>query len=150
MKKIVSVLLVMVLAVSLLSVGASAKEPEDILISRTVETLENGDMIITELYENAIQPRTGKNGYKIYSYASAGRTIWDLTVNGAFEYTYGVSSRATTAIATVRIYDSRAELVSKEAYTSGSTAVARATVSYNGISVTRSVSITCDKYGNLS
>lgn len=150
MKKILSLILVLALFVSVLSLGVSAQEPKDILISRTEETLDNGDVVIIELYENAMQPRTGKNGYKVYTYTSGGKTIWTLTVDGSFTYTYGVSSEATGAKATVRLYDSNAKYVSRNAYTSGNTATATGTVAYNGISVTRSVSISCDRYGNLS
>ncbi len=149
MKKFLSLILVLALFVSVLSLGVSAQGTEDILISRTEEVLDNGDVIITELYENALQPRTGKNGYKVYTYTSGGKTIWTLTVDGSFEYTYGVSSEATGAKATVRIYDSSATYVSKNAYVFGNTATATGTVYYYA-NITRSVSVSCDRYGNLS
>lgn len=150
MKKAFSLLMVTVLLVSVLSIVVSAHELEDILISKTEETLDNGDVVIIELYENAIQPRTGKNGYKIYNYTSGGKVVWNVKVDGAFTYTYGVSSEATGATATVGIYDSNAKYVSKNAYTSGNTATATGTVVYNLSTITRSVSVSCDRYGNLS
>lgn len=149
MKKILTFLMTAVLLISALSICVSAKEPEDILLSRTLETLENGDVVITELYENAVQPRTGKTGYKVGSYTSGEKTIWNVRVDGSFTYTYGVSSQATAAKATVKIYDSNASYVSRSAYTSGNTATATGTVTYLHSTTTRSVSISCDKYGNL-
>lgn len=149
MKKVFSLLMTAVFLISVLSVCVSAKEAEDILLSRTVETLENGDVVTVELYESALQPRTWKTGYKVYTYNSNGQAIWDLKVDGTFTYTYGVSSQATGAKATVRIYDSKASYVSKNAYTSGSTATATGTVTYMLSVITRSVSVSCDKYGNL-
>lgn len=149
MKKFISVVLASLLFISC-TVFVSAKEPQDILVSRTVEVLENGDTIVTELYENAIQPRTGKSGHKDYTYRnSSGTAIWGVTVDGTFTYNYGVSSTATSATATVKIYSSNADFVSKNAYTSGNTATATGTVSYNASVMTRSVSVSCDKYGNL-
>ncbi len=149
MKKLIAVFLAGLLLISC-TVAASAKEPRDILISRTVEVLENGDSVVTELYENAIQPRTGKSGYKSYTHRNSGGTaIWKVTVTGTFTYNYGVSSTATGATATVNIYSGNAAFQSKNAWTSGNTAWASGTVVYDTVSTTRSVSISCDKYGNL-
>ncbi len=149
MKRFISALLAIFLFISC-TISISAKEPQDILVSRTVEVLENGDTIVTELYENAIQPRTGKSGHKTSTYQNAaGSNIWAITVNGTFSYTYGVSSTATGATATVHIYSDTAHFVSKNAYTSGNTATATGTVTYNSVTTTRSVSISCDIYGNL-
>lgn len=150
MKKILSLLLVAVLLVSSLSIMAFAKGTEDTLLSRTVEVLDNGDTVITELYENAMQPRTGKKGHKVGTYTSGGKEIWSVRVDGTFEYTYGVSSKATNATATVTIYEPNAAFVRKNSYVTTNKAIATAEVSYHGVSATRTVSISCDIYGNLS
>lgn len=150
MKKVLSLLLVVSLLFGCFSISAFAAEPEDILLSRTVEVLDNGDTVVTELYENALQPRTGKTGHKtVTHYGSNGSAIWAVTVNGTFVYT-GVSSSATGSTATVNIYNSNAVYQSKNAWTSGNTAWASGTVKYDSVSATHNVNISCDKYGVLS
>lgn len=150
MKKLLAMVLSVLLLMGLCSTAALAATPEDTLLSRSEEILENGDYIVTELYKNAIQPRTGTSGYSTSTYYNAsGNAIWDLTVQGYFSYTYGVSSTATSAEATVRIFNSNASFVSKNAYTSGNTATATGSITYRSIPASNSVSISCDKYGNL-
>lgn len=150
MRKWFLLLSIVVLLVCFGSFTVSAQEPKDVLISRTVEVLDNGDSIVIELYENAVQVRTGKSGYRTYTYRnSSGSAVWNLTVDGSFIYNYGVSSTATSATATVNIYNNNARFISKNAYTSGNTATATTTVAYNTVSTTRSVSVSCDIYGNL-
>lgn len=151
MKKVISVLLCVVMVFSVLSVSASAQGPEDILLSREVEVLENGDTITTEVYLNAVQPLTGISGYtsKIYSNAF-GKDMWAIIVNGTFDFTFGVSSKATKAEAIVEIYDDGCKFVSKNAYTSGNTATATGSVNYYGSISHGSVSLSCSIYGNLS
>lgn len=150
MKRFLSILLTALVFIACFSFSALAAEPRDMLLSRTEEVLENGDVLVTELYRDAVQPRTGASGYKVYTYRdSDGTTVWALTVNGSFTYNYGVSSQATGASATVNIYSSSAKFVTKDAYTRGNTATATATVKYNSVAMSRSVSVSCDKYGNL-
>lgn len=151
MKKVVSVFLCVLLLFSVLSVSASAQEPEDILVSRKVEVLENGDQIITEIYLNAVQPMTGISGHATRTYKDAfGTAMWAVVVNGTFNYTYGVSCEATYAGVVVPIYDSGCSVVSKNAYTHSNAATATCSVQY-GHSVTNgSVTLYCDVYGNLS
>lgn len=150
MKRVLSIILVAVLTVSFCSLSVSAEKADDVLLSKTVDTLDNGDTITVELYKSAVQPRTGTTGHRIMTYKnSAGSTIWTLTVNGTFTYDYGVSSTATASSAVVNIFSSNATYISKSAYTSGNTATATGTVRYNTVSTTRSVSVSCDKYGNL-
>ena len=150
MKRFLSVFLVILIFTCALSVTATAA-PTDTLISSSVEYLEDGSYFVTNIYESAIQPRTGKSGSKdsIY-YGADGTKLFVVTVNGTFEYTPAVSATATSATATVGRYTDKASFVSKDAYTSGASAYAVGTVSYNGINITRTVVLTCDKYGVLS
>lgn len=118
-------------------------------MKQTIEILENGDTITTEIYECAVQPRSGKNGYVTSTYVNAtGTAIWKLTVTGSFTYN-GVSSSANSAEASVSIYNTKAKFVSKNAYINGATATGTATVTYNDSRTTRSASVSCDKNGNL-
>ncbi len=150
MKKCLAFLAVAVLVACFCVFPVSAQGSQDVLVSRTEDVLDNGDSVVIELYESAAQPRTGKNGYKTLTYYnSGGSAIWAVTVNGSFTYNYGVSSTATGASAVVEIFNSNATYIRKSAYTSGNTATATGTVRYNTVSTTRSVSVSCDKYGNL-
>ncbi|MEY8312490.1 hypothetical protein AALA61_10975 [Oscillospiraceae bacterium 42-9] len=150
MKRIIAVLLCLIMFFALMVSPVSASEPKDMLVKRTIEILENGDVVTTEVYECAVQPRSGKNGYVTSTYVDAtGRAIWMLTVTGSFTYN-GVSSRATSAEASVYINNTtKAKFVSKNAYTSGATATGTATVTYLDSRTTRSASVSCDKNGNL-
>lgn len=151
MKKGISVLLCLILIFSVLSVSASAQEPEDILLSREVEVLENGDQVVTEIYLSAVQPMTGISGNAKRTYRTAsGKEMWAVIVKGTFNFTFGVSSEATSAEAIVELYDDGCKFVSKNAYTSGNTATATGTVNYYGSISNGSVSLSCSIYGNLS
>ncbi len=124
--------------------------------SSSIEYLENGDYIITELFVSPSSFRASdgiaatKPGQKTATYYnSVGTKIWSVTVDGMFQYTYGVSATATSASATVNIYVASATFVSKSASTSGNTATATGTVRYSGVNTTKSVSVSCDIYGNV-
>lgn len=135
--------------VSSFAVYASAKEPKDLLISRSIEYLDNGDYVVTEVYKPIAQPLSGTSGYKSSTYtASSGTRVFVVTVYGTFNYN-GSTSSATSASASVDIYNANASFVSKNAYTSGASAYATGTVKYGGINISRTVSLTCDKNGNL-
>lgn len=150
MKRITTSLLCFMMLFTFMSSPVSALESKDILVNRTIETLENGDTVLTEVYECAVQPRSGKSGYVTSTYVNAaGKTIWMLTVTGSFTYD-GVSSKATSAEASVYINNTTsAKFVSKNAYTSGASAIGSATVTYNASHTTRSATVSCDKNGNL-
>lgn len=122
-----------------------------------IEYLENGDYIVTEFDADcprslsAYSVQSTKSGSKVKTYYAAdGTRIWDLTVNASFSYTYGVSATATSASAIVNIYSSNTSFVRKSAYTSGNTATATGTVVHNSANKYMTVSVSCDKYGNLS
>lgn len=155
MKKWISLLLTLLFFAMPLSGVAQAQERQSVITSVTIEYLENGYYIITELnYPSysvqAIATASTKSGSKTLTYyESSGTAIWSVTVNGTFTYTYGVSATATSATATVNIYNSNASYVSKSAYISGNTATATGTIRYDGANMSRSVSVSCDKYGNV-
>lgn len=157
MKRTILLFFAIMLLVSLLSVSIDASEDRPIVGYSSIEYLDNGDYIVTELTIN--QPKglspnntlTVKSGSKTKSYyASNGTKIWSVTVNGTFSYTYGVSSTATSSAATVNLFSANASFVRKSASTSGNTATATGTVAYSSVSTTMTVSVSCDKYGNLS
>lgn len=150
MKKLLSVLFCVLVFCSVFAVTASAQEGEKVLISRTVEYLEDGSYYVDEVYETNPMLRSTKSGSKASYYVSgSGTTIYSVIVTGTFSYN-GSTSSATNSTATVRIYVPNATPNGKSAYTSGSTAYATGSVICEGITLRRTVSISCDKNGNLS
>ena len=150
MKRFFALILVALVLLAALPMAATAAS-QDKLVSTFTEYFDDGSYAVTNVYESAIQPRTGKSGYAETSYYTANSTlIFIVGVQGSFEYTYGVSVKATSATASVAVYDSKTSFVSKNAYTSGASAIGSGTVSYSGSTITRTAKVTCDKYGNLS
>lgn len=150
MKRYGVLILTVLFLLTLLPMSASAVLTEK-LISSSTEYLEDGSYFVTNVYESAVQPRTGKTGYAEATYYSlTGTKVFVVTVDGSFDYTYGVSVKATSATASVSLYSTNASFVSKNAYTSGSSAVATGVVKYSDNTVSKTVTLTCDKYGNLS
>lgn len=149
MRRFLLLVVAILMLFSTFTLCASAKEPEDMLLSRSIEYLDNGDYIVTEIYQPMAQPFSGTNGYKSSTYTtSSGTRVFTVTVYGTFSYN-GSTSSATSASASVDIYAANASFVSKNAYTSGATAYATGTVNYGGVNITRTVSLTCDKNGHL-
>lgn len=150
MKRFFALVLAALLLLAALPMTVTAAA-EDKLVSTSTEYFDDGSYVVINVYESAIQPRTGKIGYAETTYYSAnGTKIFKVSVDGSFEYTYGVSVKATSATASVAVYDSKTSFVSKNAYTSGASAIGSGTVSYSGSTITRTAKVTCDKYGNLS
>ncbi len=150
MRRVIASLLILVMMFSIISVTASASSPEGRAVSTTTEYLENGDYVVTTVFESTIQFRTGKTGYKTSTYYNgSGTKIFDVTVTGTFNYSYGSKASATSASASVNIYNSGASFISKNAYTSSNSAVGLGQVRYGGAPINRSVILKCDVYGNL-
>lgn len=149
MKNLFSLFLCGLFVVSVFFIPASAAEPEDILISHTVEILDNNDYIITEVYESAIQPRSSKTGYGVAEYYNANGTLmWNVVVTGTFTYN-GVTSYATSSSVAVNAFSNKVTFISKSANYSGNTATGTGTVQYNLVQTTLTARVSCDKNGNL-
>ena len=149
MKKLISLALVIVLIfASFLMIPVSAKESDENEIVE-YEYLADGSYFVTTVRQS--EPTRGTvSGNKTASYYnSSNNLIWAVTVYGSFTYS-GYSATATSASGAVDYYVTGASLVSREAYTSGASAVAKATVSYLGYERTRTVTLTCDRNGILS
>lgn len=149
-KKLVSLLLVIVLIVSCCSFAVSAEQIETEPKS-TVEYFEDGSYVVTVLEESNSLARTGKSGKKTSTYYNSDdEPMYAVTLTGTFSYTYGVSAEATGASTQVITYVSEAKYVSKTATYRNATAYGSGTVSYLGYTRVSSVNITCDIYGKLS
>ena len=151
MKKIISLGLVFLLAFVCFTFPASAQEVVSINTSTSIETFTDGSYFIIETgsYPTSARAST-KNGYKTATYyTSSNVAVWAVTVNGSFSYN-GTTSTATSASCSITRYDSNTSTISKNAYTSGSSAVGTATVKYKRIYTDKTVTLTCDRNGTLS
>lgn len=122
-----------------------------------IEYLENGDYIETTI---TILPSSRKSstctGRKTTNYKnSAGTTLWSVTVRASFSYVTGKSSKCTSASGYSTSKSSSWKVSSATTSKSGNSATATATgTQYRNSkpvgSITRSVTLSCDTYGNLS
>lgn len=150
MKKGLASLFCFLIVCSVFSVSAYAYAEEPEFVRQTVEYLDDGSYYVETVHESNSLARTGKSGTKTAQYHSAsGSLIYAVTVNGTFIYN-GYGSSATSASATVSIYASNTSFNGKDAYTSGASAVATGSVISSGITLRKTVTLTCDKNGNLS
>lgn len=153
MKRMYVLVLCIILSINILAFPVSATsvtEDEQIIISQTVEDLGNGYYYIETIYVPAIQTfGNTKTGTKTAQCISSGTTIFTISVTGVFTYD-GVSSEATSASGSIATYVENATIKSRSAYTSGASAIATGSVSYWGITLQKTVTLTCDKNGKLS
>lgn len=122
-----------------------------------VEYLENGDYIETTItIEPTLTRASTRSGSKTVTYKnSAGTAMWSITVSASFSYTSGKSSKCTSASGSATTYSSNWKVSSPGTSRSGNKATSTATGShYSGssfvASYTRSATLSCDTYGNLS
>ncbi len=154
MKRILALLICVLLAGSTIAFPAAAETSDaygdQIIISRKVEDLGNGCFYVETISVPSIQPYSNtKRGTKTAVYTAAGTSIYAVSVTGDFTYD-GTTSKATSADSSVATYVDGVSITSRDAYTFGASAVASATVSYKGETLSKTVRLTCDRNGNLS
>lgn len=152
MKKFFSLLTCLLLVCNIFVHPVAAMEiaeSEQIVVSQSVENLGNGCYFIETIYTPAVQSRSAKTGTKVAEYITSGQTIFTVSVTGTFTYD-GSSSDATSSSCSVATYVQSATITGKRAYTSGASACGFGSVSYNGATLQKTVTLTCDKNGNLS
>ncbi len=152
-KKILVFLIAIVTTLSL-AIPAFADSSEE-----TVEIVnfEDGSYAVITISPN-IQYRSGttisKN--KDFTYFNTeNEKLWKVTLSGTFAYVSGVSSSCTSANITYTNYSGGWSCSSKNAYTSGNSAIGNATIVLKilGVqvdSIPVSLTLTCDKYGNVT
>lgn len=151
MKRVVSFYLCVILLVTLLAVPASANPNSSmVLVSETVEYIDKDTYFVERIYIPGICAYSnGRTATKTAEGIYKGTTVFSISLTGNFTYD-GASAVATSASVAVRASVSGASLLSKSAYTSGASAIATASVSYLGITLNKTVTLTCDANGNLS
>ena len=151
MKKYLALFLAALCCCTLCITSAAASDVDEVIISTTRIDLPDGGYIIEEVTQTPTLARATSysSGAKTSTrYTESGHALYAVKVTGSFGYN-GSSSWATGSSATVSIYDSGVTYVSKNAWYSGNTAYASGTIKYLGITESRTVSISCDKNGNL-
>lgn len=155
MKRIMSMLLCILLISSCLTLPVNAAENsnvnEQIIVSQTIEYVGNDCYYIETIYVPSVQPYDAytKTGTKTAAYVVAGTTIYSVSVTGTF-YFDGSTSNAMSASGSVATYVENATIKSCDAHTSGNSAVATGSVVYLGFTLQKTVTLSCDKDGNLS
>lgn len=169
MKKTVKHLLVSILAASSLctsiplSASAATVSPQIsenvssglVMVDQTVEHLADGGYITIEIYESPSLSRaiSQKQGRKVVTQSdSNGKMVWQYTLSATFSVNSGVSATCTKVTGTPSIYDTAWFTVSNTPNRSGNRATGNITMQNRTSKqkVSRSVTLTCDAYGNLS
>lgn len=151
MKKLAALLVCALLLVGAVLPAASAEAyPGMILVHESVEYVDEDTYFVERIYvpEVAAYANT-TSGTKSVKCVSGGTSIFLLTVTGQFTYD-GSTAKATSAKGTVSTYVANASVTSRNAYTSGASAVASVSVSYNGATWSRIARLTCSADGVLS
>lgn len=151
MKRFSIMLTCLFLVLGMMAVPASASEVSDsIVISQSITRVDDDSYYIETISIPAIQSYTNtKRGTKTAAYVLSGTTIFSISVTGTFNYD-GVSSEAISASGSISAYVDGVTLNDRYAYTSGASAYAFGSVSYQGATLQKTVTLTCDKDGNLS
>ena len=153
MKRLITLLTVSILVLSLFPIQiAFASQGYELL-----EVVEYEDGSYLEISIQSSQSRASGSLTKTKNYIyhnTDGTSVWKISLTGSFTYT-GTSATCTASSCSVTIYESNWYTISKSATKSGNTAYGTATLGYKylGITVqqkTYNLTLTCDKYGNVS
>lgn len=158
MKKSVLVILALVMVFTAI-VPASAEDvqKERVLADGTVIiNCDDGGYIIIYPAVAVSSTRSSTTKSKTEKkFDSSGNTVWTYTLYGTFTYTYGVSATCTAASYSKNIFDSSWSFSNGSAMASGAKARGVGTFTKSWLFVTTDtvnvdLTLTCDKYGNVS
>lgn len=134
----------------IIPVSAAENNADQIIISQDITHVTDDSYFLETISVPAVQPYgSAKTGTKSAVYVTSGTAIFTISVTGTFTYD-GSSSVATSASGSISTHVANATINNRYAYTSGSSACAFGSVSYNGATLQKTVTLTCDKNGNLS
>ena len=151
MKKLAALFVcVFILAGALLPRTSAEDYPGMILIHESVEYVDEDTYFVERIYVPEVATHANTtSGTKSVKCVSGGTSIFLLTVTGQFTYD-GSTAKATSAKGTISTYVPSATVTSRNAYTSGASAVASVSVSYSGATFSRIARLTCSADGVLS
>lgn len=150
MKRLLVIILSIIMLSTVLTLPISAAEIDQSIISQTVVDMGNGLCFIETISVPSIQPYGNrKTGTKTSECVYNGTTIFTISVTGIFTYD-GSTSQATSATGNMVAYAEGVTFNNRRAYVSGASAIATGSATYNGTTIPKTVTLTCDKNGNLS
>lgn len=127
-------------------------------VEETIEYFENGDYIETVIvtYPQTYEVIRTRTGSKTSTYKNAdGEAMWSITVSAEFVYEEGAGSGCKSVTGKAESYNSNWKVTEAVATKSGETASATTTATQYLLlvpigSIEKTVTLTCDWYGNLS
>lgn len=149
MKRIFSILLVMIFMLTFLPVAGNAAEKVEMIY------FDDGSYMTIEIAYSPARATWSVTGNKQYTYYdSSSVSQWKAVLTGTFTYT-GTSSTCTASSVNVTIYDSSWYMISKSASKSGNKATAAVTMGEkaDGVTIMKipvNLTLICDANGNLS
>ena len=150
MKRVFCLIALLALIVGVIPISVQAAET-----ITTVEYLEDGSYIVTEITESYTRMLTKVGSKTRTYYDTRGNLEWKIVVTGEFLYD-GTTATCTYATGTTTIYQTaRWYKISDGASYSGNAATYSVTCGYKDLGVTTgtesySVTLHCDQNGNLS
>lgn len=156
MKKLIIPLLILVLLFTFFQPTSASAAEADMITE--IEYFENGDYIETTItiYPQARSSENTTTGKKTLTYKnSSGDALWSISVTATFTYVSGKSCTCTSVSGSAATYSSSWKVSDVTTSKSGNSASSTATgTHYFSIiplnSVTQTITLTCDNYGNLS
>ena len=157
MKKII--MLFSILATFAMSIESSVLAQTSIdhnkeIVTVETEMLEDGCVIETIIVEEIKFSRdSSKTGTKTVNYKNGSTTLWSVSVKGTYIYN-GSATTCTNSRVSAISYSSYWKISGKSNSRSGNTAIAKATGKRYTVgvvvqSITREVTLSCDKNGKL-
>lgn len=163
MKRIFALICSICMLAGIFSMPVAAAEytptEDGILVSESVEVLEDGSSVEILVYETPVNSRATtytKTGTKYYNLRNAdGDILWTFKVTGTFSVTTGSSAVCTAASHTYTITNDSWNYVSGSSYKSGNKAIGHGEFNRKMLLITVEaktcdVTLTCDVNGNLS
>ena len=149
MKRFISLVMLVIVIAGIIPITVGAEENGAEIIR-----FDDGSYMIVEMVSGKTRSSKSVTGSKKYTYYNSDDVSqWNAVLTGSFNYN-GTSATCSSSSVDVTIFDSGWYVVSKYASKSGNTATASVTMGwrYDGstIKVPASLSLKCDKNGNLS
>lgn len=150
MRKVILLFVLAAMLISLIAVNGFAAEKE-----MTVTYFEDGSYIVDTIEVSLARASGSTSGSKTRSYYdNDGVLNWKAVLSGSFTYNDS-GATCTSSSVSVTVYDSSWYTISKSSSKSGNTASASVTMDRKVLGVTVeqkavSISLSCDKNGNLS
>lgn len=156
MKKLIGIISIVFLLFTQTALVSAASQADSIVISVTRQYLDDNSYFESVITTdgNALS-RSSKTSSKTTTYYNADdEAMWYAKVTGTFSYNNSTSS-CTSATASAGSYHDLWKISDKSASRSGNTAKATVTAKHYYLmvpidTVTKTVTLSCDKYGNLS